>query len=88
MPPDAHVHTSERMSVHVHDAWHDERTSQINDLGVVTGHGLDIGVRADREEPPILDRDGIDPGLGFVDRVDPPVGVNGVGNFAWLSTRP
>ena len=56
-----------------------------DDLGGAADDRLDFCVRADDQEPAVLDRHRLDPRLGFVDGVDTAVGVNGVGSVALLS---
>ncbi len=75
------------MGVDVDQPRHRKGSIEIHHLGVLAGDGLDIGIRADYEELPILDGNRLSPGLDFVDGVDFTFGVKGVGDLASLTSR-
>ena len=60
---------------------HDGLAAKVNDLGLVTLEFLDVRVLTDRDKLAVLDCDGFDPRLLFVDGVDIAVGVDGIGDF-------
>lgn len=61
----------EQMAVAVEEAGHQGAPGEVGALGAVVGEGLDLGARADGEDPAVVaDRDGLGSGAVVVHRDD------------------
>ena len=65
----------------VMNARHHELARKVDHGGVLADECPDVGIRTYFDKLAVRDGDGFGPGALFIDRVDPAVGVGGVGGL-------